>query len=95
MTCEQERIRTLFDQLMNQPLKDFPQRYAQFDAPFEDGVYVIYGARMKVLYVGRTTGPGSPGTGLRRRLTRTGQESRHAAVGSAVWSSNDRVNALS
>jgi hypothetical protein len=80
MTREQERIRTLFDQLMSAPLKGFPNRYSRYpklEAPSEHGVYVIYGTRMKVLYVGRTYrgqayGGGfqdrGAGGGLQRRL---------------------------
>ena len=79
MTREQERIRTLFDQLMSAPLKGFPNRYSRYklEAPSEHGVYVIYGPRMKVLYVGRTYrgqayGRGfqdrGAGGGLQRRL---------------------------
>jgi hypothetical protein len=68
---EQERIKTLFDQLVSAPLNDFPDRYTKFDAPPELGVYVIFSPLLEVLYVGRTTRtqyPGVSGGGLRRRL---------------------------
>ncbi len=68
MTREQKRIRTLFDQLMSAPLKDFPYRYTKFDTASEQGVYVIYGPRLKVLYVGRTYRGDNYSGGLRRRL---------------------------
>src|ERR1700730_2421139 len=73
MTREQERIRTLFDQLMSAPLKGFPNRYDRYtklEAPSEHGVYVIYGPRMQILYVGRTYRSFNLdfGGGLQRRL---------------------------
>jgi hypothetical protein len=65
MKNEPERVKALFDQLINEPLKDFPAKHALFDAPYQQGVYVIYGPRLEGLYVGRTLREG--GFGIRGR----------------------------
>jgi hypothetical protein len=44
MTHEPQRIKALFDQLIDAPLKDFPAfpaKYVNFDALYQPGVYVI------------------------------------------------------
>jgi hypothetical protein len=63
---EREIIRALFDELVHSPLQLFPAHRGTLVAPIHPGTYVIYGARGKVLYVGRT--PRGRG-GLRQRLT--------------------------
>jgi hypothetical protein len=63
---ERELIKTLFEELMRSPLQPFPGHRGKLDAPIEPGVYVIYGARGKVLHVGRTP---RGLLGLRQRLT--------------------------
>jgi hypothetical protein len=66
---ERERIRALFDQLMNAPVKSFQR--GMLDEPKQHGVYVIYSPRGKVLYVGRTYRANFRANleGLQRRLT--------------------------
>jgi hypothetical protein len=67
---ERDLIKALFEQLINAPLKSYPLLRGLPDAPADHGVYVIYGPRGKVLYVGRTSSAWiiSAG-GLRRRLS--------------------------
>ena len=48
---EPEIIRALFEELMRAPLQPFPGHRGKPNARVEPGVYVIYGARGKVLYV--------------------------------------------
>jgi hypothetical protein len=62
---EADIIKSLFIKLIECPIQQFPTNRGSLIAPFEPGVYVIYGPRKKVLYVGRT--PRGIG-GLRQRL---------------------------
>jgi hypothetical protein len=66
---ESEIVRTLFEKLINAPLKSFPLPRGALDVPHEDGVYVIYGRRRRVLYVGRTYRSLLGGGSLNRRLS--------------------------
>src|SRR5260370_344522 len=59
-----EIIKALFEQMMSPPLVLFPNYRGRLEAPFDPGVYVIYSAKRKVLYVGRT-----PRGGIYFRLT--------------------------
>jgi hypothetical protein len=62
---ENIRIKSLFRKLAKAKLRSFPEAGERLDAPDEQGVYVIYSPRGKVLHVGRTY----RGTrGLRQRL---------------------------
>jgi excinuclease UvrABC nuclease subunit len=63
---EPEIIRTLFEELRSAPLRPFPGPRSKLDAPIKPGVYVIYGAKGRVLHVGRTP---RGLLGLRQRLT--------------------------
>ena len=53
MTREQERIRTLFDQLISAPRKAFPDRREKFDVPNDTraiviAIVVLFGIRLAV-----------------------------------------------
>ena len=61
---ESDLIKALFDKLMLAPLPPFPKPRGKLDAPTQPGVYVLYGPKGKVLYVGLTRGI----KGLRPRL---------------------------
>jgi hypothetical protein len=61
---EPEIIKALFDELMLAPLQRFPKVGVKLDVPTQPGVYVLYGSKGKVLYVGLARGI----TGLRSRL---------------------------
>jgi hypothetical protein len=66
---ERELINVLFGRLINAPLETFPLTRGPLGVPDQHGVYVIYGPRGKVLYVGRTQRAMiNSGSGLRRRL---------------------------
>jgi excinuclease UvrABC nuclease subunit len=51
-----ETIKALFDQLLAVPLQRFPKLGGKLNAPKQPGVYVLYGAKGKVLYVGLARG---------------------------------------
>jgi excinuclease UvrABC nuclease subunit len=61
---EPEAIRTLFAKLQLAPLQRYPRLGEQLGAPQLPGVYIVYGIRGKVRYVGLARGRG----GLRSRL---------------------------
>jgi excinuclease UvrABC nuclease subunit len=53
---EPQRIRSLFDRLMRDTRKTFPERFSKdLHAPKEAGVYVIYTPSGKVDHVGEST----------------------------------------
>lgn len=63
---EQEAVKALFEKLMLAPLRAFPGRYGELDAPVLQGVYVIYDPQGRdVLHVGST--PRAKG-GIAQRL---------------------------
>lgn len=57
-------IRTLFEKLQAATLQRFPAEGQKFSAPTQPGIYVLYGSRGKVRYVGQARGS----QGLRARL---------------------------
>jgi hypothetical protein len=61
---EPDTIKALFGQLMLAPLQPFPEIGAKLNAPTRPGIYVLYGPKGKVRYVGQTRGI----NGLRPRL---------------------------
>jgi hypothetical protein len=61
---EPEIIKALFDKLMGTPRQRFPKLGMRLDAPTQPGIYVLYGVKDKVLYVGETGAV----KGLRTRL---------------------------
>jgi hypothetical protein len=65
MSREQKAIKTLFVELTRSPLQTFPEPRGRLDTPNEQGVYIIYDPRGRVIHVGRT--PSGDG-GLRQRL---------------------------
>ena len=54
MSPDSTRVKELFKELMSQPLQKFPRQRERLVAPKEQGVYVIYNSREKVVHVGRT-----------------------------------------
>jgi excinuclease UvrABC nuclease subunit len=61
---EPEIVRTLFEQLQLAPLQRFPEPGEKLNAPNQPGVYVLYGTKGKIRYVGLARGS----KGLRPRL---------------------------
>jgi hypothetical protein len=54
MTSEQETVRAQFNELRRALLQTFPAPRKKLDAPYGQGVYLIYSPQNKVLHVGRT-----------------------------------------
>ena len=63
-SSEPEMIKVLFGKLMQAPIQRFPKLGTSINAPTEPGIYVLYGSKGKVLYVGLARGA----KGLRPRL---------------------------
>jgi hypothetical protein len=97
---EPERVKALFEELTRAPLKRFPDRGYDIDAPRQEGVYVIYDPSDRVSYVGRNVrrptglvgrlgahlrGRGSP---FRRNILRDNYHFRYLIV------ENPRLRAL-
>ena len=61
---EPDIVKTLFDKLLLAPIQRFPRDGEKLDAPKQPGIYVLYGPRNKVIYVGLAAGA----NGLRSRL---------------------------
>jgi hypothetical protein len=53
---EPQTIKILFDELMLEPLQRFPGLGERLSAPTQPGIYVLYGAKGKVCYVGLARG---------------------------------------
>ncbi|WP_375204513.1 GIY-YIG nuclease family protein [Hyphococcus sp.] len=63
---EQARqIKSIFSELIREPLQKFPKQGERLEAPTEHGVYIIYSPGGNVMHVGRTL---RGGKGLQRRL---------------------------
>lgn len=65
MANEAGKIEKLFSKLCNAELRTFPPFRGRLDAPAEQGVYIIYSPRGKVVHVGTT--PRAKG-GIAQRL---------------------------
>jgi excinuclease UvrABC nuclease subunit len=61
---EPDIIKALFDKLMLAPLQPFPKLGEKLNAPTQPGIYVLYGPKGKVIYVGLARGV----NGIRPRL---------------------------
>lgn len=49
-----KKVKTLFKELLHAEERIFPELREMLDAPKEQGVYVIFGPRGRVVHVGRT-----------------------------------------
>ena len=65
MSRELDKIRKLYDELIDQEECIFPERYQPLNAPIKQGVYIITDKSGKVLHVGKTD---RAKNGLRQRL---------------------------
>jgi hypothetical protein len=57
MNREQKEIRARFTELIHSPLHRFPADHGKIKAPTQQGVYLIYSPRDKVLRIGGNTVP--------------------------------------
>ncbi len=61
----QEKVEELFKKLKSAKDQIFPKKGETLEVPTEQGVYIIYGSKGKVLHVGRTL---SGKNGIKQRL---------------------------